>query len=532
MKKVLSFLLIFVFISCSSNTAVTNNAVTKATVTKTGSNSVVDELYGLDKVSYTTYAEYVDKAGGGTLDDSNIGTSKTEISYIDASNSGSSNFGTTNAGTFISDNSDAYYPNTNYTNRYDSKTDDMILIYYGNKKRLKWGKSELEKVVMHKYADGHREWFFPSFLYLEFKNDEGYKFGDNQPGEKGAANKAHWEWLLNRYFSTAYNGGNFEGLKALDECIEDCKKILGKPVFRHKVVLSVPSPCTDFTEWGSIKKNGRTIKLDFRNREHRLEAVKWYVDELIRRFEAQHYKNITLAGLYWIEETTSVTSWHKDRKTGEWSNMTGEKYDYIYEAKTRKINDIIADLGNYVHSKGIKFYWIPFNKAYGNEKWRAFGFDRCDMQTGYLWGTPDIIRKNNPLKTMSDARKMCETAMRDGKGMEFEVSVDLFVPCYGKLKNKQDIERPYDVIRVKDCKKTPNEMRALGYKQYNYNPCILQRLKNLMSIFEEVGLFDRSHISYYFSNSEILKMCNSTDKEIVEIVDRLARHISRRYRSK
>ena len=70
-------------------------------------------------------------------------------------------------------------------------------------------------------------------------------------------------------------------------------------------------------------------------------------------------------------------------------------------------------------------------------------------------------------------------------------------------------------------------MEALGYKHYDYNPCLLQRLKNLMTIFEEQGVFERSNISYYES-SIIRKMINSNDKEIIQIVDRLARHISRR----
>ena len=501
MKKVLLFLIMLACIGCKTNTVVSQSK----------NNSVVDDIYGLDKVSYTQYAEYVEKSKGSNFDNSNIGIANSDASDSEVSNS---------------DDYNTYYPIT-----YDSKTDDMMLIYYGNKKRMKWGKSELEKVVVHTFQDGHKDWFFPSFLYLEFKNDEGYKFGDNQPGEKGAATQKHWEWLLNRYFSTAYNGGEFEGLKALDECIEDCKKTLGKPAFRHKVYLSVPSPCTDFTEWGSIKKNGKTIKLDFRKREHRLEAVKWFIDEVVRRFQAQHYKNITLEGLYWIEETTSMTSWHKDKNTGEWTNMTGEKYDYIYENKIRKSNDMLGDISNYIHSKGYNSYWIPFSGAYGNEKWKIYGFDRCDIQTGYFWGTPDIIRKDKKLKTMSDARKICDQAIKDGMGVEFEISTDLFVPCYGKLKNKTDIERPYDIIRVKDCKKSASEMKALGYKQYDYNPCLLQRLKNLMTIFEEQGVFDRANISYYES-SMIRRLCISNDKEIINIVDRLARHVTRRYKNK
>ena len=71
-------------------------------------------------------------------------------------------------------------------------------------------------------------------------------------------------------------------------------------------------------------------------------------------------------------------------------------------------------------------------------------------------------------------------------------------------------------------------MRASGYTRFNYNPCLFARLVNLMDVFEEMGVFDRANLSYYFDNSAILNLCNSRDKEVVELVDRLARHISKR----
>ncbi len=519
MRKLLSLLLMFMCISCSSNTPVTKTDVTKTSINQTGNNSVVNDLHGLDKVSYTTYAEHVDKAREAT-DNSNIGASNTEASspsYIEESSHDAAN----------NNNYSSYYSNS-----YTTPIDDMILIYYGSKNRMKWGKTELKNVVMHTFEDAHKDWFFPTFLYLEFKNDDGLKFGDNQPGSNGPAKKEQWEWLLNRYFSNAYNGGDYEGLRALDECIESCKKLLGAPSFSHKVVLGIPSPCTNFTEWGSIKVNGKTIKLDFRKNSDRLEAVKWFISESVKKFEAQHYKNITLEGFYWIEESSSMTSWHKDKKSGKWTNKTNDRFDYVNDAKARRYNDIVANVANYVHSlKGLKIYWIPFSGAYGNDKWRTFGFDRCDIQTGYFWGTPDLLRNPKQLKTISDLKNMCNAAMKDGKGLEFEMSADLFVPCYAKLKSKRDIERPYDITKVADCKKTPKEMNASGYKRFKYNPCLLTRLTNLIDVFEEQGVFERSNISYYFDNSAILDLCRATDKDIIRIIDRLARHISQRNKS-
>ena len=52
-----------------------------------------------------------------------------------------------------------------------------------------------------------------------------------------------------------------------------------------------------------------------------------------------------------------------------------------------------------------------------------------------------------------------------------------------------------------------------------------------MIVFEEQGVFECCNISYY-ENYSILRLCNSSDKKIVTLVDRLARHITRRYKNK
>ncbi len=465
MKKTLLFLLMLLCINCKTNT----------TVTDSGVNTAVDEIYGSNQVSYAP----------------------------------------------------------RYNAAMQSGTDDMIAMYYGNKNRLKWGKNELQNVVMHTFSDGHKDWFFPTFLYLEFKSDNYLKFGDNQVGD-APATKKEWEWLLNRYFSTDYNGGNYEGLKALDECIESCKKTLGAPAFRHKVVLGIPSPCTDFTEWGSIRKGGRNLKLDFRNVNHKIEAVKWFVDELIKRFEAQHYKNITLDALYWMEENTTMTRWHKDNRSGRWTNRRADnKFDYVFDSHAKRHNDVVIDISEYVHSvKGQKLYWIPYWGAYGSDgmSWRhTFGFDRCDMQTAYFWGTPDYLASPKELVTTSELINRCTVALQDGKGLEFEMNAQLFVPCYAKRKNRTDIERPFEIVKVEGCNKRPNQMRSAGYQHYNYNPCLLARMENLINVFEEQGVFQRANITYYFDNSAILTLCNSNDSQIRGLVDRLAGFICERH---
>ena len=54
---------------------------------------------------------------------------------------------------------------------------DLALIYQGNSRRPKWDKADFIPYVSHKFADGHRDWTFDGFLFLEF--DTLYWFSKN-----------------------------------------------------------------------------------------------------------------------------------------------------------------------------------------------------------------------------------------------------------------------------------------------------------------------------------------------------------------
>ena len=254
------------------------------------------------------------------------------------------------------------------------KYGDMLLMYYGNKYRLQWNEREVLPLVMHTFRDGHSDWFFPSFLYLEFKTDKR-GFGNNMAN--GNSTKTDWEWLLNRLF--AHNAG----LDALDKAIDTAKKTLGPPPFRHQVVLVIPSPVNDQQDWGSIGKK----KLNFKKTQDKAAAVEWYINELISRFNAQQYKNISLGGLYWVEESSI------------------------------RCADMLPKVSSYVHSKGLDFIWIPFFTARGRFDWKKFGFDYAYLQTGYFW---------NLSKDKNHIKNACSLAKQYGMGLEFEFNEKYF----------------------------------------------------------------------------------------------------------
>lgn len=282
----------------------------------------------------------------------------------------------------------------------DNSSGDMLLMYYGGKYRNNWTVDQLKPIVTHKFNDGHTDWFFPSFLYLEFRRNQAL-FGNDQPGGSTDATKEDWEWIMDRLFCKN------QGLDALDKCIEQCKASLGDPPFRHKVVLVIPSPRKNQTNWGRV--NNKT--LDFRKSKDKVTAVKWYVNEILARFAQQNYTNISLDGLYWVDETSTNCS------------------------------DILAEVGKYVRQCGTKFYWIPFSTARGRFDWKAFNVDCCYLQTGFFWHTEQSV---------SRLRSLCASAKKYGMGLEFEINKRImndpntYIPRINTLINVFEQEGVFD----------------------------------------------------------------------------------------
>lgn len=356
--------------------------------------------------------------------------------------------------------------------------DHIIATYYGSEDRRHWTPSELEYALTHTYKTGVnvgiREWFFPTFLYLEFWRKAADDGGQGNPGSNrkliynqsdsshvySPSRKLDWEWLLGRYFSEATVNGEHEGLRALEESITTWKAQLGQPKLKHQVVLGLPDPYYEqgFEGWGTL--DGVTINV--RNDADRITAVKWFVDELIGAFNAKDYQNIELSGLYWVEET-----------------VTNNK-------------DVMAAVGEYVQSKGLKFLWIPFSNANGRFEWAAQNVTDAWLQTGYFWKNGII---NPEVLTEQGLRDLCDQAIEHGMSVEFEVSRHLF-PNRGR--------GDYSVI----------------------DSSLMDRLDTLAEVFREKSIFGRRDITYYFDPDMIIKMSVSDNARVMGYMDMLAEVIS------
>ncbi len=246
---------------------------------------------------------------------------------------------------------------------------DLALIYQGGSHRLDWTVDEFRPYVVHQFADGSKDWFFDGFLFLEFKDGSGRNYTVGY--EKLNARKQEWEWLLNRIFESG------KSLSALNASIGEQIRVIGKPGFKHRVVLGLPEAIRNQKDWGELE--GRA--LDFSQQADQIAATKWYINELVRRFKAAKFKHLELAGFYWVAEDTHNCA------------------------------DLTIPLSQYIHATGKRFYWIPYWKAKGAQEWQRLGFDIAYQQPNHFFNhaIPD--------SRLDDA---CAFAQQHGMGMEFE----------------------------------------------------------------------------------------------------------------
>ncbi len=273
----------------------------------------------------------------------------------------------------------------------DKIPSDMVLLYGGSHHRspYKWSGSYLKDYVLYKDAEGVSHYLFDGFLLLEFMNAEngtqenrtyitGYKYNNvSLP----SARKNDWLSLIEYYFDS--DGGT----DAIEQAISLSVKESGKaPDSKRKVVIGIPEPIKNVqysdassssVYWGELSGT----QMDFSKTSDRVSACKWYIDEIISRFNARKYTYIELAGFYWVAEKATNT------------------------------RDIMSKIGEYLDGKNLTFNWIPYYTADGFSEWKNFGFDCAYLQPNYFFNT------SVPDTRLSDA---CTQALRFGMGMEIE----------------------------------------------------------------------------------------------------------------
>ncbi|MBQ7691039.1 MAG: DUF4855 domain-containing protein [Muribaculaceae bacterium] len=269
-------------------------------------------------------------------------------------------------------------PTTPDVNRYgtNNQVSDMIAIYYARENRLQWTTEHLTPYVTHTFQDGHTEWLFQGFMFIDFVINNRMLLHHKDTYQ--SAVKSDWQQLLEMPFTA---GRMFD---ALDQTISSYKQQLGAPPFRHKVVMGIPIPIKNQTNWGRIGNRN----LDFSRDDDRVTAIKWFIDEFLKEYKKHHYRNFDLDGFYWVEEDMEQT------------------------------NQLATPISAYLHRLGYKHYWMPYLKAFGSTDWQPKGFDYCYTQPGSYCCLED--------RDTTIVVSACQKAKRRGMGLVMEINEKLF----------------------------------------------------------------------------------------------------------
>lgn len=257
-----------------------------------------------------------------------------------------------------------------YTTKQDLTIRDMVLIYEGGAHRtVKWDKEHFAPYVSLENEDGSRDWLFDGFLFLEIHDGtRGFASGYKSL----AARKVEWKNLIDGYFRE----GN--AIMALnDQISEVLQNTSTKNFSKRKIVITVPEPIPNQTDWGKI--DGKA--LNFSKQEDRMIAIKWFIDYAIESFKRANPKNLDLAGFYWLAEEATNS------------------------------RDLVEHVAEYTNKNGRRLYWIPYFQSDGYNEWKELGFDQAFYQPNYFFSEE---------RPISQIRKACDSALKYGMSMEME----------------------------------------------------------------------------------------------------------------
>ena len=280
----------------------------------------------------------------------------------------------------------------NYLPLYSEKNDeivDLVVMPYGGESRLSYTKEQLIPYLFRYNRNGELEWLFDGFLFYEDRTDLGDGHAFEQHAylfQKDRARKSEWEWLLDRIFTSG------KSLSALNELIQETvvrEEIM--PSRKRKIILSIPEPLSGQLDWGDL--NGKV--LDFANDSDRVEAVRWYIDQLVDRFQAARYEHLELSGFYWLRPNDELSF---------------------------QLMPIIA---SYIKSQGYKFYWRPSYGRFRGNNWKSYNFDAVYLTPDHL--TTSWFKKIN-------VERACTYASLYNMGLE--VDLDNLVKRYALYREK------------------------------------------------------------------------------------------------
>ena len=275
--------------------------------------------------------------------------------------------------------------------------ENILLSYHCNPNMPSKGlitREEYLPYVAYLSEDGQvLDTFFDGFLYLPYT---AFNFSAEAQCIDG------WNYYLDNIFTPERN------LDALNKVTAEVGEKLGIKDHKSTVFFSVLYTFTAKECFGEL--DGK--KLDFAKIEDRKTALKYLIDEYLRRYADGDYSHTKIGGFYWFEEQISYSDSHEE--------------------------ELIAFVRDYVHSKGLRFFWIPYFKAVGYHDWKRLGFDVACIQPNYAFSNK--LKVDRVYETAKIAKEL-------GMCVELEIT-GIKLDENGEVINTNDVEKFIEYLTV------------------------------------------------------------------------------------
>jgi len=256
------------------------------------------------------------------------------------------------------------------------KIKDVVLVFTGGYGELgTWKQEDFLPHVGYVSQDGViRDRMFDTIQFMPYPNLPTTSEG--------------WESYIDNLFEPGRQ------LDALNEAMLEMNKRRGTLVLDRaveSVILALPYPSPKQNDFGVVVENQDSLSFDPSRvgeemaARYRKQAVEWYLDKLLKRWNEADFRFLKLEGIYWYHE--------------------------LIDESAPKERELVRDVSRMVHDRALRFYWIPYFGSPGLADWKELGFDYAFLQPNFYFD------KTIPVERMEVA---LATANKYGMGVEVE----------------------------------------------------------------------------------------------------------------
>ncbi len=293
------------------------------------------------------------------------------------------------------------------------KAPNMVLVYYGfdSAGARDWTSEQLQYyLASYQREEGKpvrpEAPLFDTVLWMYRRSSRKHMF-ESSPNYLPTT-ETDWRECMARLFLPGLQ------LDALNTAAARLSKELNKPM-TVDVILTLPHPDVRVTDWSEGRGGSHAWNFHSSD-EARLDALRWYAETIIQRWNEARFEHLRLLGFYWFHES------HTNARSREEFPDDSSRNDVpLMQATARMVHGLV------VQGRPLTLSWIPYH---------PYGLNRMDVSRSLIAAPPKervdylMIQPNyffaRGKKPKSELETVCRNAASIGAGIEVEFDETLY----------------------------------------------------------------------------------------------------------